>query len=163
MNLKPIKTKNKKKKTPKPLVGGKLTTALDNVIREILHTLYPEGRCFVSGNTYGWFHPKKNPHGCQVGHYISRRVFPLRWDLKNVYPQGSGENRIHQTNILPFTKAILDVYGKERIDYLDGVFKKYKQSGSKMTTKEKRELLETLTNYLQEITNGSLQQTNSLL
>lgn len=133
----------------RPLVGQKLTDALDQTVRDILHLKYPEGICFVSGNKYGWFHPKTNPRGCQVGHYISRRVFALRWDLKNVFPQGAAENQTHQWNTLPFTNRILEVYGKERIDYLNKKYHGYKKQ--KMTTLEKRAILGDLKKQLQEL------------
>jgi hypothetical protein len=133
-------------KKQKLLTGAKLTKALDNLVREILKLKYPEGRCFVSGNVYGWFHPQKNPRGCQVGHYISRRIYTLRWDLLNVFPQGAKENREHQFNTLPFTSRIIQVHGNKRIEYLDNVYKKYKAQGG-MSLTEKRLLHLSLIDY----------------
>lgn len=130
----------------KLLSGAKLTKALDSVVRDILHTKYPDPICFVCGKNRGWFHPQKNPKGCQVGHYISRRVYQLRWDLHNVAPQCSVDNYLHQYNILPYTNRIMQVYGKERIDYLT---KKY--NSRKMTTLEKRKILSDLTTKLEEL------------
>lgn len=132
----------------KLLSGKKLTNALDSVVRDILHKMFPEGVCFVSQKKYGWFHPKNNPRGCQVGHYISRKVYPLRWDLNNVYPQGSAENYEHQFNTLPFTMRIIEVYGVERFNYLQSRYKMYHNSGNKLTTANKRELLASLKKLL---------------
>lgn len=141
-----------KKKKIRKLEGRKLTDALDQVVRDILHRQFPAGVCFVSQKRYGWFNSRTNPHGCQVGHYISRRVYPLRWDLKNVFPQGSGENYTHQYNTLPFTVRILEVYGKERIDYLNKKYHGYKNH--KMSTGEKRQLLADLQVFLLKVKLG---------
>ena len=139
----------KKIKKPRKLVGQKLTDALDDTIRYILHAQYPHPVCFVCGRPSGWFHPRKNPHGIQVGHYISRRVHPLRWDLKNVWPQCSSCNEKHQWNTLPFTVRIMGTAGPERIDYLNKKYHGYKNH--KMTTIEKRELLVTLQQFFLDL------------
>jgi hypothetical protein len=131
-----------KKAKPRKLVGRKLTEALDEIVRRILHSQNPYPVCFVCGRHDVWFHPKTAPHGIQVGHYISRRVYPLRWDLKNIWPQCAGDNKTHQWNTLPFTSRIIEVCGKERIEYLQKKYHGYKDV--KMSTCEKRALLVTL-------------------
>lgn len=124
----------------KPLTGKKLTDALDRAIREYFHRKYPYPTCFVCGKNKGWFHPKTNPYGCQIGHYISRRIYQLRWDFKNIEPQCAPDNYTHNYNTLPFTISIINKYGKERIEYLHEIYNLYKNKS--MTTKEKRTLLE---------------------
>jgi hypothetical protein len=132
----------KKPKKPRKLEGAKLTDALDDVVRQILHTRYPHPVCFVCGRTSGWWHNKKNPHGIQVGHFITRQVHPLRWDLLNVWPQCSSCNQKHQWNVLPFTYRVISECGAQRIEYLNKRYHGYKNH--KMTTVEKRQLLEVL-------------------
>jgi len=138
-------------KSTAPLVGKKLTTALDDVVRQILHKKYPWPTCFVCDSPLerGWFHPQKNPKGCQVGHYVSRTIFQLRWDLNNVWPQGSPCNRIHVTNTIPFTARVIEKHGEARIEYLNERFKEYK--GKSMTTLERRALLYDLQKILESL------------
>lgn len=125
----------------KPLLSGKkLTLALDDAIRKYYHTLYPNPTCFVCKHRHGWYHPKTNRTGCQIGHYVSRQYFALRWDFQNIFPQCSGCNVKHNHNPIPFTKAIVAEYNQERIDYLDAKCRDYKN----MTTLEKRALLDEL-------------------
>jgi hypothetical protein len=126
-------------KKPRLLTGTPLTDALDEVTRQILHKMYPHPICFVCGRVAPWFHPQKNKYGIQVGHFISRRVHPLRWDFKNIEPQCSSCNKNHQWNTLPFTARMVATYGEERIAYLQKKYHGYKNV--KMTTVEKRLLL----------------------
>lgn len=121
-----------------------LTKKLDEKIREIIHQT-KEQKCFVCSKRIGWFNPKNNPYGLQVGHYISRSIFSLRWDLKNCEPVCSSCNRIHEENTLPHTMAILNAYGQERIEYLNNKWKESRMNGGKSFTRsQKIELLETL-------------------
>ena len=131
--------RTKKLKKNRPLIGKKLTEALDEAVRLLLHTQFPHPTCFVCGKKIDWYHPKTNPHGCQVGHYISRRIYILRWDMLNVWPQCSACNYNHQYNTLPFTSRILKEYGEIRISYLNDLYKKYKKE--KMNSNQKRSLL----------------------
>jgi hypothetical protein len=119
--------------------GKKLTKKLDDTLRELLHAMHPNPRCFVTGNGWGWYHPKTNKNGCQVGHYIKRKYTQLRWDLKNIEPQSASSNVNHNDNPIPFTKALIKAYGQERIDYLEEKLKE-----SPPTTPEKRKILEEL-------------------
>ena len=133
----------------KLLSGKKLTKALDDAVRDLYHKRYPNPVCFVCGKHPGWWSPKTNPHGCQIGHYISRKITPLRWHLMNIFCQCSGCNSLHQWNLLPFTLRIIEEYGEERITFLNAVYQEYKQ-GKGMTTLEKRERL----SYFQEQLNS---------
>lgn len=120
----------------KLLSGKKLTKKLDDTIRELYHKKYPNPVCFVCGAKTGWFHPKNNPKGCQIGHYVSRRFYGTRWDILNIWCQCSSCNYLHQHNPIPFTNAILKEYGQERLDYLDSA------RGKRLTTLQKREMLD---------------------
>jgi hypothetical protein len=144
------------KKSAKKLSGKQLTKKLDQIIRDILKLEAGDNpKCFVTGNHVGWFHPQNCPHGLQVGHYVSRRVLPLRWDLLNVYPQSSSSNYTHQYNQLPFTARILEEFGQERIEYLNKKYTNYKKRGKSMTRKEKEDLLTKLQEHLDGLQNSS--------
>lgn len=132
-----IKKTNKKKKRGSE--RKKLVKQLDNLIREILKR--GEDKCVCCGKSgIGWFHPKDNPYGLQVGHYVSRTVYALRWDLRNVHPQCSGCNITHNGDPIPYTRFMLDTYGKEVLDEL--TFKR--NSINKVSTPRLRELVEEL-------------------
>lgn len=132
-------------KAKKPLSGKKLTTLLDDAIRDYYHKKYPQPECFVCKKKIGWFHPKDNPKGCQIGHYVSRRFYGTRWDLLNIWCQCSTDNYLHQHNPIPFTMAILDAYGQERLDYLNNARK------TQFTTLQKREMLQTLLTDIEQL------------
>ena len=99
--------------------GNKLNKKLDDLIRAIYKLKYPNPYCFVTKQRLGWFHPQKNPKGCQIGHYISRRYHATRWDFENVFPQSATSNYNHQHNPAPFTTAIVEKYGIGRINDLN--------------------------------------------
>lgn len=107
---------------------SKLDKQLDTLVREIYHLKYPNPYCFVTKQYCGWFHKNKNPKGCQIGHYISRRFHATRWYFPNIFPQSAGSNYNHQHNTIPFTKAIIEKYG---ISYLDELNAKSKESFKK--------------------------------
>lgn len=101
-------------KTPRQ----KIITKLDDVVRQILRKKYPE-ICVVCGKKTGWYHPKENTGGLQVGHFVSRRFYALRWDLRNVHPQCSSCNFLHNNNPIPYTQFMLDYHGSHVIDELE--------------------------------------------
>ena len=76
----------------------------------------------------------------QVSHYVTRRVYALRWDLKNVHMSCPGCNLRHAYDPIPYTRFMIDKYGKGILDYL---FLK-KNELKTMTTPKLRELLEEL-------------------
>lgn len=134
----PKPTTTKKKRKPKN-ERKKLVQALDDRVREILKR--EKDTCVCCGKSgIGWFHPKDNPYGLQVGHYVSRTVYALRWDLRNVHPQCSGCNYQHNNDPVPYTRFMLDKYGKEILDEL--TFKRKKVD--KLSTNDLRELLKEL-------------------
>jgi len=131
------------KKKSKLLKGKKLTKALDDAVRDFFKIKYGENpTCFVCGHKDSWWDPKTAPRGIQVGHYISRRCTALRWDLRNLFPQSSGCNIIHNTNPAPFTMAIIKEYGVERIKLLEKIAKD--AVGNRVTDTQKREWLDEL-------------------
>lgn len=137
---KPIKQDKNMKKLKK--LGTKtLTNKLDQAIRNIFKTL--PMFCFVCGRRTGAFGPT-NKQGLQVGHYITRSIFSLRWDLKNLEWNCAPCNIIHRTNTIPFTIAMIRAYGVERIEYLNAKFEAYKKIGKTMNIGQKTELLEKL-------------------
>lgn len=60
-----------------------LTNKLDDLFRKVMRLKKPRTNCFVCHREVGYFAPKTEPYGLQVGHFISRSVYPLRWDLEN--------------------------------------------------------------------------------
>lgn len=140
-------------KKPKLLRGKKLNNALDQIIRDIFKEMYGDNpKCFVCGHHDHWWSSKNYPKGIQVGHYIARGRTILRWDLRNVFPQCSGCNIAHNTNPAPFTLAIIKEHGKSRIEVLERTAREW--VGKKVTDGQKREMLETLTIYLEELKNS---------
>lgn len=134
----------------KALTGKKLTKKLDDITREILHLKHPNPVCFVCGHRYGWFHPKTNPRGCQVGHFIKRKYTQLRWDFLNLEPQCAPDNQLHNENPIPYTLAMIKAYGQKRLDYLNK-----KQKEKPPTTLEKREILKSLEKELEKLTTSN--------
>ena len=125
-----------------------LSKKLDDLVRDCLHKKYPNPECFVCGKKIGWFHPKNNPYGCQVGHYVTRSVLVLRWDEMNLFCQCAPCNRTHEDNQLPFTMAILRKLGQERLDYLDQKYREYKKTGKSLRRSDKLELIDKFTSLL---------------
>jgi hypothetical protein len=122
------------------LTGIKLRDALDQVVRDLFKIVYKDNpACFTCDRKDGWYHPINNKKGIQVGHFKNRGHIILRWDLKNLFPQCSKCNVIHNINVRPFTKAVKEKIGQHRLDYLNNTIRKFKSK--KMTTTEKRELL----------------------
>lgn len=139
-----MKTRRRSKPSDSLLTGKKLRDKLDEAIRVLYKLKYPNPYCFVCKRRMGWFHPKDNPKGCQIGHYISRKYFPLRWDLLNLWPQCAGcnwehSNRFYGSNPTPFSIAIIKELGVERLEYLQE-----KKNSPSPSTLEKRELLQSL-------------------
>ena len=144
---KPTK-QDKKMKKLKKLGTKSLTNKLDQALRDLFKAQVVRGerklKCFICGLETGYYSPKDNPHGLQIGHFASRSVFSLRWDLKNCEFSCSRCNYNHEYNILPFTVAMLKAYGQKRIDYLNAQYEAYKKTGKTMNIGQKTELLETL-------------------
>jgi len=138
----------------KLLQGAKLSKHLDGLVRKYFKLNYGDNpQCFVCGRFDGWFNHKTCPKGIQVGHYISRKWNILRWDLRNVYPQCSGCNKLHNNNPAPFTLAIIDKFGSVRITQLNKIVDESR--GSRMPTSAKREKQKELEILIKNLSNGS--------
>ncbi len=134
------KTKKRRKKASSE--RKKLIKLCDALVREIVFTL--EDRCFVTGVQAGRWNPQENPNGLQLSHFVTRTVFPLRWDLTNCHLTTAAVNYTHENNALPYTLAMLEKYGKEGLEYLQTKHTEYKQRAKTMTTVELREVYEQL-------------------
>lgn len=119
-----------------------LTNKLDDLFRKVMRLKKPRTNCFVCHREVGYFAPKTEPYGLQVGHFISRSVYPLRWDLENCDFVCSVCNRIHEENILPHTYAIIREYGEELVDTLNVRWQLSKQKAKSFSRAEKLELIE---------------------
>lgn len=125
---------------PKLLSGKKLTKALDDTTRQLMHLMYGENpACFVCGHHDYWWNWKTHPNGIQVGHFIHRQTTILRWNFLNLWPQCSGCNIVHNTNPVPFTLAIEAKYGVSRLILLDKMQREGK--GKKFPDSVRREWL----------------------
>lgn len=135
--------KRSKNTKPKPLKGKKLTTALDNIIRQIFKAKYGENpTCFVCGHKDAWWNSKTAPRGIQVGHYISRGRTALRWNLDNLRTNCSACNIRHNQNPAPFTLVLIEEMGLNHIKKLETISRE--AVGNKVTDREKRRILEEL-------------------
>jgi hypothetical protein len=123
-----------------------LIKELDDLVREILFKT--EDSCITCGLKLGRFHPIDNPHGLQVGHYKSRSIYPLRWDLNNCHLQCARENYIHENDSLPYTLALIKLGGVELLEYLERIHLEYRITNKTMTTVRLREIKEDLTKLL---------------
>lgn len=138
---KPSKLPKKKKRTANP--RKKLITECDDLVRVILWKT--EDKCFVCGIQHGRYHPQDNPRGEQVGHFKSRVVYPLRWDLKNCHLQCARCNYIHENDALPFTLAMIKHGGTDLLEYLEQTHNDYRILQKTMPTwqiQEKKEELQ---------------------
>lgn len=101
---------------------------LDDLLRRYFKLKYGDTpTCCCCGKKIGWYHPKNNPKGMQVGHFQSRVNTVLRWDLRNVHPQCSGCNMYHKfRSTLPYTRFIIAKYGENMIQELEDTIRKYR-------------------------------------
>lgn len=90
----------------------------DDLVRAIFKLKYYP-RCVICGKRGDWYHPVFNRYGITVGHYIKRSCKALRWDFKNLAPQCSICNSIHNDNEEPYKLYMIKTYGKEILDYYD--------------------------------------------
>lgn len=126
----------KTKKLPK-IKRSKLPTvkqtvkALDKIIWEILKET--EKSCVVCGSK-----EKLTP-----GHYITRSVYALRWDLRNVHTQCWGCNVRHEHDPLPYTRTMIRLHGPQIFDQFAGVRISHTRFGAPAL----RALLESLKTY----------------
>jgi hypothetical protein len=152
MYLKSDQTKTKPKKK---ISQTKLTQELDDLIRQVFKKQTEKGfrecKCFICGKEIGYFSARDNPYGLQVGHFVTRSCYPLRWDFKNLEWNCSDCNRLHELDFLPFTNKMLKEYGQERIDYLTQKKEEYKKAGKSITVVQKLEIKEELERILKNL------------
>lgn len=124
----------KTKKLPKPklMTVKQAVKALDKVVWEILKET--EKSCVVCGST-----EKLTP-----GHYVTRSVYALRWDLRNVHTQCWGCNVRHEHDPLPYTRAMIRIHGPEIFDKFDELRSTHTRFGAPAL----RALLDSLKAYL---------------
>lgn len=133
---------NSQPQSKKKVKRKKLITLLDDEIRRILSK---DNQCFTCGvkrSKIGSYGVEGNKIGLQVGHYVSRKVYALRWDLKNVCSQCSYCNGKHRFDQLDYTVALADKYGMSIFKYFKD--KRDERKGKTFKTTEMRELLEQL-------------------
>lgn len=113
---------------------------LDDLLRTYCRLVWGDApTCIVCGLTSGYSNPHTNPYGIQIGHYVTRTKRILRWDMMNVFPQCSKDNANHERDSLPMTMAILNKYGKERLEYFEQKELEY-EAGKWLTDEKKKEL-----------------------
>lgn len=95
-----------------------LVNKLDEIFRELFRLKY-EPICCICGKKADWYHPINNEYGIQVGHYISRNSKILRWDFRNVAPQCTICNSLHNDDKEPFKQYMIRNFGIERIEFLE--------------------------------------------
>lgn len=114
---------------------------LDDLLRTYCRLVWGDmPTCIVCGLKSGYSNPHTNPYGIQIGHLVTRTKRILRWDMLNVYPQCAKDNYNHENDQLPMTMAVLEKYGKERLDYLREKELEYETCGKWLTDEKKREL-----------------------
>lgn len=95
-----------KKKGTKKTDRKRLIASLDQLMREFIKKT--ETKCCCCGTT----------EGLQVGHFITRRVYALRWDIRNCHAQCSGCNLRHNFDPSGYSRYMLRTYGKPIFDEL---------------------------------------------
>lgn len=73
-----------------------------------------------------------------LGHYIKRGVFGLRWDDDNCHPQCPRCNEYHNINSDPYREALIEKIGEDKVLFLE------KGSHPPPTPKQKEDLLQQL-------------------
>lgn len=125
--LKQNKTKKKSKNERKVLIRK-----LDDEVRRIIRSR--DTHCCSCG--------KRLENNLQVSHFVGRRHYSLRWDLRNTHGSCPGCNLLHNHDPNPYSLFMVKTYGPEILEE----FEKIKNSYQKTTTPELRELLEILSN-----------------
>jgi len=118
---KPLKRSGMKARriSKRPTVEGaserELRDEMDELIRQILRTR-DEYYCIVCGvpGEHEDLHP---------GHYISRKVLALRWDLRNVWPQCDQDNREHNEHPEWYRGMLVMQIGEREVCKLERIAK----------------------------------------
>lgn len=99
----------------------RLIRANDDLIRQIIQKY--EQVCVCC---------KKQSDNLQVGHYVSRRFYALRWDLRNVHYQCPGCNIQHNVNPAPYSDYMRRTYGQYIFKALEDEKKRIKITMSEL-------------------------------
>lgn len=129
---KSTKVKKKSKSTRKSLIKK-----LDDVVRQIIRLR--DTHCCSCG--------KRLEDNLQVSHYIGRRHYSLRWDLRNVAGSCPGCNLLHNHNTLPYTTFMIREYGEEILKEFSEIMKLH----TKFSTSQLEELLHKIEEQIKEL------------
>lgn len=122
--LQNTKTKKKSKNPRKKLVKD-----LDDIIRKIIRLR--DNKCCSCG--------RQLEDNMQVSHYIGRRHYSLRWDLRNCHGSCPGCNLLHNHNTLPYTMFMVRTYKEGILEELERIMMNH----TKFSTTQLEELLTT--------------------
>lgn len=89
-----------------------------------------------------WSCGKKTPFNkIDNGHFISRQVYPLRWDLANCHPECHYDNRFNQDHLIGYTISMANQFGIDKVKELHEIEKKWRSGKiSAPKIKELREI-----------------------
>ena len=93
----------KEKASPELAEKTYLIQDLDQIVSRIVRQIESDKHGNVTCYTCGYYGEWKK---FDCGHYISRHIMALRWDLRNLKPQCKKCNQILYGNLESFTKAL---------------------------------------------------------
>jgi hypothetical protein len=102
-----------KKKITRGAVVKKLDAAFSQYIR-IKDARMGDATCVTCGVTKPW-------KELQNGHFYTRGRYPTRWDETNCHVQCMRCNVMLKGNYIPYTKYMIDRYGREYVDELERI------------------------------------------
>lgn len=123
--------KKKKRTESRGQLVKKLDSAFSQYIR-LREAVDGEAICVTCGLKLPW-------KQLQCGHYETRGDFPTRWDETNCHPQCVACNVFRKGNYTVYARYMIARYGADKLDELA----KKAKSGTKITTPEIREMIET--------------------
>lgn len=127
---------------------GSLVNHLDTLIGKIIF-FDPNQKCVTCGvDRPRW--SLNNRYGLQVGHYYSRKVMPLRWDLRNCHPQCPECNARHETDHKPYTRFMLEEYGELGLSEVALIHQTSYQSGASYSKTDLQSLIIGLEKILED-------------
>jgi len=108
--------------------------------KKLVKQLDQEVRRIVNARDTHCCHCLKPVEDGQVSHYISRRVYALRWNLRNCHLAHAGCNLRHNFDPEPYSSFLIKKYSKGILEE----FSELKNQYSKVTTVQLRGILEEL-------------------
>lgn len=88
-----------------------------------------------------------NDEMSQVSHYIGRRHYALRWDLRNCNLQHAGCNIIHNNNPAPYSLWMISKYGSEILVEFEDIKNKHTRMSNTQLQIIEDQLKEKLNEY----------------